>query len=150
MRKLASLLLMCLAVNLALAQTKKINEVNTFAVKNSGVILNKEKDVEGYYFFYEMDKLKKGDREFAIQILDNNLVEVAKKTYINNKNTFLMNSSFNNQAMLFALANYKEKKINLLTFNKKAEQSSSIDIPLESKEIKCRPIYSKQKMIKIH
>lgn len=136
MKKITCILLMCLSINLALAQTKKINEVNTFTSKNSGVILNKEKDVDGYYFFYEVDKLKKGDREFAIQILDNNLVEVAKKTYINNKNTFLMKSSFNNQAMMFALANYKEKKINLLTFDKKAEQSSSIDIPLESKEIK--------------
>lgn len=136
MKKVAYLLLTCLAVNIGLAQTKKIDAVNTFVIKNSGEILNKEKDVEGYYFFYELDKLKKGDREFAIQILDNNLVEVAKKTYVNNKNTFLMNSSFNNQAMMFALANYKEKKINLLTFNKKAEQSASIDIPLESKEIK--------------
>lgn len=135
MRKISCLLLMSLAVNLAVAQTKKISEVNTFVTKNSGVILNKEKDVDGYYFFYEVDKLKKGDREFAIQILDKNLVEVAKKTYVNNKNTFLMKSSFNNQSMMFVLANYKEKKINLLTFDKKAEQSASVDIPLESKEI---------------
>lgn len=46
-----------------------------------------------------------------------------------------MKSSFNNQSMMFVLANYKEKKINLLTFDKKAEQSASVDIPLESKEI---------------
>lgn len=136
MRNISWLLSMLLTTTFALAQTKKINEVNTFALKNSGAIFDKEKDVDGYYFFYELDKLKKGDSEFAIQILDKNLVEVAKKTYINNKNTFLMKSSFNNQSMMFVLANYKEKKINLLTFDKKAEQSSSIDIPLESKEIR--------------
>jgi hypothetical protein len=136
MKKIIFLLLTSLTINSIFAQTKKINEVNTFTIKNSGAILNKEKDVDGYYFFYEIDKLKKGDREFAIQILDNNLVEVAKKTYVNNKNTFLMKSSFNNQAMMFAMANYKEKKINLLTYDKQANEKSSIDIPLETKEIR--------------
>jgi len=136
MKKASALFLICLAANLSFAQTKKIDEVNTFKVKNSGSILNKENDVDGYYFFYELDKLKKGDREFAIKILDKNLTEVAQKTYIDNKNTFLMKSSFNNQQMMFALANYKEKKISLLMFDKKASQMPAIDIPLESKEVK--------------
>jgi len=128
-------LLLCLA-NLTFAQTKKIEQVNTFKIKNSGSILNKENNVDGYYFFYEMDKLKKGDREFAIKILDKNLTEVAQKTYIDNKNTFLMKSTFNNQQIMFAMANYKEKKISLLMFDKKAEQMPTIDIPLESKEVR--------------
>ncbi|RZJ55971.1 MAG: hypothetical protein EOO44_01310 [Flavobacterium sp.] len=133
--KKTALLLLCLA-NLTYAQTKKIEQVNTFKIKNSGSILNKENNVDGYYFFYEMDKLKKGDREFAIKILDKNLTEVAQKTYIDNKNTFLMKSTFNNQQIMFAMANYKEKKISLLMFDKKAEQMPTIDIPLESKEVR--------------
>jgi hypothetical protein len=135
MKKTSLLLLLCLA-NLTFAQTKKIEQVNTFKIKNSGSILNKENNVDGYYFFYEMDKLKKGDREFAIKILDKNLTEVAQKTYIENKNTFLMKSTFNNQQIMFAMANYKEKKISLLMFDKKAEQMPTIDIPLESKEVR--------------
>ncbi|PWB21968.1 DUF6770 family protein [Flavobacterium sp. HTF] len=135
MKKTSLLLLLCLA-NLTFAQTKKIEQVNTFKIKNSGSILNKENNVDGYYFFYEMDKLKKGDREFAIKILDKNLNEVAQKTYIDNKNTFLMKSTFNNQQIMFAMANYKEKKISLLMFDKKAEQMPTIDIPLESKEVR--------------
>jgi hypothetical protein len=135
MKKTSLLLLLCLA-NLTFAQTKKIEQVNTFKIKNSGSILNKENNVDGYYFFYEMDKLKKGDREFAIKILDKNLTEVAQKTYIDNKNTFLMKSTFNNQQIMFAMANYKEKKISLLMFDKKAEQMPTIDIPLESKEVR--------------
>jgi hypothetical protein len=136
MKKIIYLLLISLTSSFSFAQTKKIDEVNTFTVKNSGAILNKEKDVDGYYFFYELDKLKKGDREFAIQILDKNLVEVAKKSYVDNKNTFLMKSSFNNQALMFAMANYKTKEINLLTFDKLANQKETINIPLESKEIR--------------
>lgn len=136
MKKISTLLLISFVANLTFAQTKKIDEVNTFKVKNSGAILNKEKDVDGYYFFYELDKLKKGDREFAIQVLDKNLVEVAKKTYVDNKNTFLMKSSFNNQGIMFAMANFKEKKISLISYDKKVNQMPTIDIPLESKEIR--------------
>lgn len=136
MKKTTLLLLFCLTANFIFAQTKKIDEVNTFKIKNSGAILNNEKDVDGYYFFYEIDKLKKGDREFAIKILDKNLTEVAQKKYVDNKNTFLMKSSFNNQQMMFAMANYKEKKISLLMFDKKAEQQPTIEIPLESKEVR--------------
>lgn len=136
MKKTSTLMLLFLAANLTFAQTKKIDEVNTFKIKNSGAILNKENDVDGYYFFYELDKLKKGDREFAIKILDKNLTEVAQKTYVDNKNTFLMKSTFNNQQMMFAMANYKEKKISLLMFDKKAEQQPTIEIPLESKEVR--------------
>ena len=120
----------------AFAQESKINDVNTFLLRNAGSIMNKENDVDGYYFYYVADKLKKGEREFAIQILDKNLVEVAKKSYVDNKNTFLMTSKFNNSAMMFAMANYKTKEINLLTFDKQANQKETFTIPLESKEIR--------------
>ena len=118
------------------SQIGKINGVNTFNVRNAGPILDKNNDVDGYYFYYVVDKLKKGENEFAIQILDKNLVEVAKKSYVDNKNTFLMKSSFNNQSMMFAMANFREKKIELLTFDKQANQKPAINIPLETKEIR--------------
>lgn len=117
------------------SQKSKINGVNNFTLRNSGAILDKNKDVDGYYFYYIVDKLKKGEREFAIQILDKNLIEVAKKSYIDDKNTFLMKSSFNNQAMMFVMANFKEKELNILTFDKQANQKETVKIPLESKEI---------------
>lgn len=117
------------------SQLSQIDGVNTFLLRNSGAILDKNKDVDGYYFYYVIDKLKKGDNEFAIQILDKNLNEVAKKTYVDNKNTFLMKSSFNNQALMFAMANYKEKKIDLLLFDKQANQNKTISIPLNQKEV---------------
>ena len=117
------------------AQIGKINGVNTFSLRNSGAILDKNHDVDGYYFYYVVDKLKKGDNEFAIQILDKNLVEVAKKSYVDNKNTFLMKSGFNNQAMMFAMANFKEKRVELLIFDKQANQKETVTIPLEKKEM---------------
>lgn len=130
------LLLLTLISFTGFSQIGKTNGVNTFSVRNSGPILDKNNDVDGYYFYYVVDKLKKGENEFAIQILDKNLVEVAKKSYVDNKNTFLMKTSFNNQAMMFAMANFREKKIELLTFDKQANQKPAINIPLETKEIR--------------
>ncbi|WP_394363727.1 DUF6770 family protein, partial [Flavobacterium oreochromis] len=37
------------------AQTSKINNVNNFLLRNSGAILDKNKDVDGYYFYYIVD-----------------------------------------------------------------------------------------------
>ncbi len=134
--KIKLLLVTALAALNGFAQTGKISNVNAFEMRNAGSIMDKNNDVDGYYFYYLVDKLKKGEREFAIQIMDKNLNEVATKTYVDNKNTFLMKSSFNNQAMMFAMANYKTKEINLLTFDKQANAGKTYNIPLESKEIR--------------
>jgi hypothetical protein len=129
-----SLLLICVST-VIFSQISKIDGVSNFSLRNAGPILDKNHDVDGYYFYYVVDKLKKKENEFAIQILDKNLNEVAKKTYVDDKNTFLMKSSFNNQAMMFAMANFKERKIDLLTFDKQANQKTTISIPLEKKEV---------------
>ena len=125
------------------AQISKIDGVNTFKVKNAGAIMDKNKDVDGYYFYYVLDKLKKGNAEFAIQILDKNLVEVAKKSYIDDKHTVLMNSKFNNQAMMFAMGNWDDKQITLLTYDKQANLTQTTKIPLESKEARYYAMFEK-------
>lgn len=137
-------LLMTIFSMIVTAQEAKIPNINTFSIRQAGCILDKNKDVDGYYFFYETDKLKKGDREFSIQIMDKNLNEVAKKSYVSNKNTFLMKSSFNNQAMMFAMVNYNQKKIELLTFDKQVNQKPTISIPLENKEIQYMQLTQQQ------
>src|SRR6476660_1409733 len=119
----------------ASAQVTTIANVSNFNLRDAGAIMNKDNGVDGYYFYYMVDKLKKGEREFAIQIFYPNLQELATKSYVDNKNTFLMKSAFNNQEMMFAMANYKEKEITLISYDKKADQKSLVKIPLESKEI---------------
>ncbi len=136
MKKIVLMLLCSLSSLSIQAQFKAISGVNNFQIKNMGAILDKNKDVDGYYFYYVLDKLKKGENEFAIQILDKNLNEVALKSYVDNKNTFLMKSGFNNQAMMFAMCNFSEKRIELLTFDKAAIQKETVTIPLTNSEIK--------------
>ncbi len=119
---------------LALAQNNVVSGVNSFRVSDAGTIMDKNKDVDGYYFFYKVDKLKKGKAEFAIKILDKNLVEVANKSYVDHKNTVLLESKFNNNAMMFVMANFNEKKIDLVSFDRQVNQRPTVSIALDSKE----------------
>lgn len=118
------------------AQQKSLDEITEFRIKNSGAFIDKDKDVDGYYFYYEVDKLKKGQREYAIKMLDNNLNEIATKSYIDQKNTYLAESKFNNQALMFAMVNKKEENFKLITFDRKGAQGNEIIIPINKKEFR--------------
>ncbi|MGB3606328.1 MAG: DUF6770 family protein [Psychroserpens sp.] len=118
------------------AQQKSLNEITSFKIKNSGSFIDKNKDVDGYYFYYEVDKLKKGKREYAIKMLDNNLNEIATKSYIDDKNTILAQSKFNNQKLMFAMLNTKERMFKLVTFDKSGNQGEDIKIEVSKKESK--------------
>jgi hypothetical protein len=131
-------LLFCLSIlSLTMqAQHKILNEITSLKMRNTGVMMDKENDVDGYYFYYEVDKLKKGKREYAIKILDNNLNEVATKSYTDDKKTILANSKFNNQALMFAMINQKEKKYKLVSFDKKGNRGKDVSINVNKKEMK--------------
>ena len=136
MKKLLTLALLCAICVSAYAQQKSLNEITSFKMKNSGSFMDKNKDVDGYYFYYEVDKLKKGKREYAIKMLDNNLNEIATKSYIDDKNTILAQSKFNNQALMFAMINLKERVYKLVTFDKQGNQGKDISIEFSKKEVR--------------
>ncbi|MDO1499616.1 hypothetical protein Q2T40_05610 [Winogradskyella maritima] len=115
---------------------KTLNDITTFKIKNSGSFLDSNNDVDGYYFYYEVDKLKKGKREYAIKMLDNNLNELATKSYVDDKNTYLAQSNFNNDALMFAMVNLKERQYKLVQFDKQGNQSDEQIIPVSKKEIR--------------
>jgi uncharacterized protein YegP (UPF0339 family) len=117
------------------AQSAKIENMLNFSFVNSGAIIDSNNDVDGYYFFYEIDKLKKGDREYAINIKDNELNSVATKKIINNKRTFLAASAYNNKEMLFMFINFKDKEYRLVGYDRKGNVSRDTKIPISKKEI---------------
>lgn len=135
MKKLLILTIICLFSKVGIAQQKSLDEITSFKIRNSGSFIDENKDVDGYYFYYEVDKLKKGKREYAIKMMDNNLNDIATKSYIDDKNTFLAQSKFNNQSLMFAMVNSKEKTYKLVTFDKKGNQGKDIVIPVSKKEI---------------
>ncbi|MCH4553172.1 DUF6770 family protein [Aestuariibaculum lutulentum] len=136
MKKIIPLIALSFICVLGNAQEKTLNEIALFEIKNSGAFIDKNKDVDGYYFYYEVDKLSKDEREYAIKMLDNNLNEIGTKSYVDQKNTYLADSKFNNHALMFAMVNKKEEQYKLVTFDKKGNQAEDIIIPISKKEIK--------------
>lgn len=124
------------AVLTGFAQEKSLNEITSFKIKNSGTFMDKNNDVDGYYFYYEVDKLKKGMREYAIKMLDNNLNDIATKSYVDNKKTILAQSNFNNQKLMFAMVNLKERQYKLVQFDRQGNQGKDIVIDVSKKEMR--------------
>lgn len=136
MKNTLTLLFACLFIISMNAQEKSLNEITSFKIKNSGALMDKNNDVDGYYFYYQVDKLKKGMREYAIKMLDNNLNDIATKSYVDNKNTVLGDSKFNNQALMFAMINLKEKQYKLVSFDRQGNQRKNVVIDVNKKEMK--------------
>ncbi|WP_055435123.1 DUF6770 family protein [Lacinutrix algicola] len=136
MKKTLTLLLLCFIGIVSNAQQKSLNEITSFKIKNSGPLMDKNNDVDGYYFYYQVDKLKKGKREYAIKMLDNNLNEIATKSYIDDKKTVLADSKFNNQALMFAMVNLKERQYKLVSFDRQGEKRKDVVVPVNKKEMK--------------
>ena len=116
------------------AQSKTLQNITKFKIRNSGAIIDKNNDIDGYFFFYEVDKLKKGQREFAVQILDKNLNDVATKSYIDNKKTYLNDSGFNNDELFFVMTNLKEKVHKIIRFDKSGNITDEIPLPITKDE----------------
>lgn len=131
----SAIFLICLCGLSVSAQEKTLNDITSFKIRNSGSLLDSKNNVDGYYFFYEVDKLKKGMKEYAIKILDNNLNELATKSYIDKKNTLLAESNFNNQALMFVMVNTKDREYKLISFDRQGNQINEIKIPVEKKEL---------------
>ncbi|MEE9408072.1 MAG: DUF6770 family protein [Polaribacter sp.] len=148
MRKIVVIFLLLLQFSFLNAQSKVINNIVKFKMKNTGAFLDVNKDVDGYYFFYEVDKLKKRQREFAINILDKNLNDVATKKMVASKYTVLAGNAFNNQNTLFAFFDYKEKTITLKGFDKKANPIEDRVIVLDKKVSKNLRFQSNSNMLR--
>ncbi|MGB5980708.1 MAG: DUF6770 family protein [Nonlabens sp.] len=133
MKHTVTILSLFLALQFGFGQSKSLSGLTSFKLRNSGVMMDKNENVDGYYFFHEVDKLKKGKREFAITILDKNLNEVAKKSYVDHKKTSLLDVHFNNQALMFTLLNTKEKVYKLLTMSREGDIIDTQTVPYKSK-----------------
>lgn len=137
MKKRISTALGLFACLLSFGQQTTLSDVGeNFSKTQSGTMYDSNHDVDGYFFFYMADKLKKGQREYAIKVLDNGLNEIANKSYVDSKNTGLLSGKFNNDALMFLLFNRKDEKYKLVSFNKKAEQQTPVEVDLSKRELK--------------
>ncbi len=92
------------------AQRLSFDNVKTMYIRNSGSIFQ-QKEIKGYFFFYESDKIDKKTNEYTLQILDQNLNKV-KEIKMQESNDFeLLESSYNGDALSFLFHDYKAKTL---------------------------------------
>lgn len=103
-----NIFLLCLSIlfiGIGYSQSKILKIAEGSKLIKSGVMMNSENSVDGYYFFYEVDKVSKKEREFLIKILDQNLNEVLNKSLIESKNTNLRDIKYNKQQLMLRMYN---------------------------------------------
>lgn len=122
------------------SQQNKLLEISSANLINSGALVDKTNDVDGYYFYYSVDELENDKAEYAIKMLDQNLNEIANKSHIDDRATYILKSKFNDQALMFAMINKDKRFFKLLAFDRTGEKSIDIKIPVEKKEIKERNV----------
>lgn len=126
------------------AQTKTFSDLVNYDVKNLGTMMGENNNVEGYYNFFEGEKLKKKKRQYIIQLLDENLNVIVKKNYIDSKYINLIAAKYNQQELMFCFYNTKEKQYKFVGFDKKGNQKEPYIIQLDNKDI-----LTSQKMLKL-
>lgn len=115
------------------AQTKVLENLVNFKIRNAGAMMDQNNDVDGYYFFYEVDKINKKEREYAISLLDKNLNNVATKKIVEPKRSVLTSSAFNNQATAFFIFDSKNLTYKLIGYDTKANRLKEKVIALDPK-----------------
>jgi len=148
-QKLMALCFVIGAMTLANAQSKTINDLTTFKIKNSGAMMDADMNVDGYYYFYQVDKLKKGQREYAIKLLDNNLNDIATKSYVDEKYITLADSKFNNQALFMAFENEPKGYYRIALYDKSGTELQKIKVDASIKEIQKQRYFETQGFAKL-
>ncbi len=102
------------------AQEVNIGKVMNFQLRNSGPIYSGNQ-IDGYYFFYQVDKVDRKTRAYLLKIYDDNLKEVASKLINAPKYYSLLEGSFNGVTLMLEFYDYKAKQIVLHQYDRDAE-----------------------------
>ncbi|WP_196891285.1 DUF6770 family protein [Aureivirga marina] len=136
MKKLLLLIVLMFSVLTSFGQTKTIEGVSEYKLIKSGTLDDKNNEVDGFYFFYKVDNLKKGKAEYVIVLLDKNLNEVARKKYIDDKKISLVDAAYNGDQISLIFINYKQKVIKTVGYNRKGELLEPYEFEVSEKDLK--------------
>lgn len=91
------------------AQSNSIEDILSIRLHDIGAIKNGN-TLNGYYLFYEIDQIDKKKRSYNLEILDENLEQVAKKKINQNVGIELVEAAFNDTLVMFKFHDPTEKR----------------------------------------
>lgn len=105
---------------LLVAQSESFDDVTKIYTRNMGPII-KDKEVKGYYMFYEVDKVDRKTREYLLQIMDANLNLLGSKKIVDSKYVVLYEASYNGSVILMKFYNVRDKIVIYRAYDENAE-----------------------------
>ena len=118
---LVFMLFICMSFMTSLqAQEVTLDKVMRFQLRNSGPILSGNQ-IDGYYFFYQVDKIDRKTRAYLLKIFDANLKEVSSKMIEGSKFLTLLEGGFNGATLMLEFYDYKAEQYVLKQYDRDAE-----------------------------
>lgn len=99
------------------AQNKlSIDKVYSTYLRNSGTIME-NKQIKGYFFLYQSDKIDKHTNEYTLQILDENLNKVKDIKFQDSKKLNLLEAAYNGSSLAFLFKNGEDKTLEMKVYD---------------------------------
>jgi hypothetical protein len=99
------------------AQNKlSIDKVYSTYLRNSGTIIE-NKQIKGYFFLYQSDKIDKHTNEYTLQILDENLNKVRDIKFEDSKKLSLLEAAYNGGSLAFLFKNGDDKTLDMKVYD---------------------------------
>ncbi len=99
------------------AQNKlSVDKVYSTYLRNSGTIIE-NKQIKGYFFLYQSDKIDKHTNEYTLQILDENLNKVKDIKFQDSKKLNLLEASYNGNSLAFLFKNGENETLDMRVYN---------------------------------
>lgn len=115
------------------AQNKlSIENIRSISLRNSGTIVSGE-EIKGYFYYYVSDKVDRKIYEYTIQILDENLKEVNRIVFEDDKRELLLETSFNGSSLLFLFFNRKEEMVTTKVYGLDGKLKATYSKPLDKR-----------------
>lgn len=116
-------------------QKLRIENVRKAYLRNSGVIYG-GKDIKGYFFFYQSDKVSKKEVEYALKLTDQNLNPAKEIKFVDSKDLILQESAYNGKDLVFQFYNNKEGYLEYRIYGTDGELRNSYTRELDKKSKK--------------
>ena len=125
----ATLLAFCPAVSKAQSKLS-IEHIRSMSLRSSDTIVAAE-EVKRYFFYYVSDKVDLKTNEYTHQVLDENLKEVSRIVFEDDKKELLLETSYNGSSLLFLFFNKKEQLVTTKVYGLDGKLQQTYTKPLD-------------------
>jgi hypothetical protein len=132
MKKLILLLLIVGCNLLSFGQSLTKNDVTEVKLRNAGAIVQNG-NVKGYYQFYNLEKTDRKNNNYLLSVTDENLREINSVNIVRPNTYLLIEGVFNGEAFGFLFYDVREKKLELISFDRTLKETGKVTKELKNK-----------------